>query len=238
MLLVTGVSKTYGGLRPLRVRDLTVAAGETVGLSGFDQVMAEVFVNLVTGAALPDEGEVHVFGKRTADITDSGEWLALVDRFGIISRRVVLLDQYTVAQNVAMSLTLDVEPVPADVRSRVEQLGAEAGLGPELLDREVASVDETVRHRVRLARSLALDPQLLLVEHPVAGVEPDALPMLATDLARAVQGRNLSMIVLAAEPAAARPFAARVLALDPATGVLRQPKGGLLARWLGKGDPR
>lgn len=235
MLFLSGVSKTYGGLRPLRVRELTLEAGEIVGLSGFDQAMAEVFVNLVTGATLPDEGEVHVFGRRTSDITDSGAWLELVDRFGIISRRVVLLDQYTVAQNVAMSLTLDVEPVPPDVRSRVGALAAEAGLPVAMLDREVAGVDEAVRHRVRLARALALDPQLLLVEHPMAGVDPDAQRGLASDLSRAVEARNLSMIVLAAEPAVTRPFAARVLALDGATGVLRQPKGGLLARWLGGG---
>ena len=55
VLALDAVIKAYGGLRPLRLRQLRVEAGEQVGLAGFDQVTAELFVNLVTGATLPDE---------------------------------------------------------------------------------------------------------------------------------------------------------------------------------------
>ncbi|HEY8427917.1 MAG TPA: hypothetical protein VIL20_06060, partial [Sandaracinaceae bacterium] len=79
---LSGVSKMYGGLRPLRIRQLSIAAGEQVGLAGFDAISAEVFVNLVTGSTLPETGQVRVFGRATADITHSDEWLRQVDRFG------------------------------------------------------------------------------------------------------------------------------------------------------------
>ena len=59
LLRLTDVAKTYGGLRPLRIRAFALAAGEVVGLAGFDQTTAEVFVNLVTGATLPE----HSFGR-------------------------------------------------------------------------------------------------------------------------------------------------------------------------------
>ena len=54
VLELTDVSKDYHGLRPLRISRLTVAPGEQVALLGFDQATAEIFVNLVTGATLPN----------------------------------------------------------------------------------------------------------------------------------------------------------------------------------------
>ena len=55
VLRLSGVIKDYRGLRPLRIAALSVAAGEHVALVGVDQVAAEVFINLVTGATLPAE---------------------------------------------------------------------------------------------------------------------------------------------------------------------------------------
>ena len=127
ILELSNVSKAYGGLRPLRLRALSVTPGSVVALAGFDQTTAEVFVNLVTGATLPEEGTVRVFGRATSEIADSADWLATVDRFGIVSERVVLLEQFTPLQNIAMSLTLDVEPLPADVRQRAESWRARPG---------------------------------------------------------------------------------------------------------------
>ena len=105
-LVLTDVEKQYGGLRPLRVRDLRVPAGRITMLLGFDRPAAEVFVNLITGASLPDKGEVASLGRPTSAIADSDEWLAFVERFGIVSDRIVLLEAMTVAQNLAISFDL------------------------------------------------------------------------------------------------------------------------------------
>ena len=66
----TGVIKDYRGLRPLRLLDLQVPAGDRVVIGGIDVIGAEVVTNLINGATLPDEGEVRVFGQATHDITD------------------------------------------------------------------------------------------------------------------------------------------------------------------------
>ena len=105
-----------------------MAAGDATAIVGVDQPMAETFVNLATGATLPDRGEVKVFGRPTSSINDSAEWLAIVDRFGIVSERAVLLDALSVIQNLAMPFTLEIEPPPDDVRIRAEQLAREVGL--------------------------------------------------------------------------------------------------------------
>ena len=117
VLEFAGVSKNYGGLRPLRIAELRVPAGDRVAILGFDQPTAEVFVNLATGATLPEAGDVSIFGLPTRKIEDSADWLATVDRFGIVSERAVLLDALTVIQNLAMPFTLEIEPPPDAVRS-------------------------------------------------------------------------------------------------------------------------
>jgi len=128
VLQLTGIHKRYQGLRPLRLQELTIAAGERVAVSGFDAGAAEVLVNLVTGASLPDQGEVRVLGHLTADIAGGDEWLASLDRFGIVSPRGVLLEGATVEQNLAMPMTLQIDPVPPDVAARVAALARECGI--------------------------------------------------------------------------------------------------------------
>lgn len=229
------VSKAYGGIRPLRVRSLAVAPGAIVALAGFDQATAEVFVNLVTGATLPEEGVVSVFGRPTADIADSADWLATVDRFGIISERVVLLEQFTPLQNIAMSLTLDVEPLPAQIRETAAALARDAGLDRDGFDRPIAELGVALRHRVRLARALAVSPAVLLVEHPMAGLEAHEVAPLARDITRAAESRGLAVIVLVADAATATPFAPRVLTLHGGTGELTESRTGLLGKLFGRG---
>ena len=132
--------------------------------------MAETFVNLVTGATLPDRGDVRVFGRPTTAIDDSADWLAVVDRFGIVSERAVLLDALSVIQNLAIPFTLDIDPPPEDVRERASLLAREAGLREADWLRPWQSSMPAAAIRIRLARALALDPDVLLLEHANAGL--------------------------------------------------------------------
>ena len=100
------VSKDYRGLRPLRIEQLEIRQGETLALLGFDRAGAEVLVDLITAASLPDSGDVDIFGAPTRAIADPDTWLRELDRFGILSERAVLLDQLTVEQNLALPYTL------------------------------------------------------------------------------------------------------------------------------------
>jgi ABC-type transporter Mla maintaining outer membrane lipid asymmetry ATPase subunit MlaF len=231
VLELTDVSKDYHGLRPLRIASLRVSAGEQVALLGFDQSTAEVFVNLVTGASLPDRGSIRLFGRATTEIADSTDWLALVDRFGIVSRRAVLLDGLTVVQNLAMPYTLEVEPPSADVRARAMALAGETGLAASTLDRPIAELDAAGVFRVRLARAVALDPAVLLFEHPTAEMAGADIPSLAEQCRAVASARGIATVVLTADREFARASASRVLALQPANG--RLASSGWLSRLRG-----
>jgi len=215
---LTALSKDYHGLRPLRIEKLNLAAGELVAILGLDQPMAETFVNLVTGATLPDRGEVRVSGRPTTAIDDSADWLAVVDRFGIVSERAVLLDALSVIQNLAIPFTLDIDPPPDDIRERASLLAREVGLREADWLRSVSELDAAGRIRIRLARALALDPDVLLLEHANAGLPADAALAVGADIRRIASRRGCALVALTAAPQFAAAVAHRVLTLDPASG--------------------
>jgi ABC-type transporter Mla maintaining outer membrane lipid asymmetry ATPase subunit MlaF len=223
ILELSDVSKDYRSLRPLRIASLKVGAGERVAILGLDQVGAEVFVNLVTGATLPDRGEVRLFGRSTSAITGSDDWLSVVDRFGIVSPRAVLLDALTVIQNLAMPFTLEVDPVPAVVRQRAAALAEEVGLPGAAHDRPVGELDAGGRVRVRLGRALALDPAIVVFEHPTAELSRTDVAAVASRCRDVAVARNTTTISLTADRGFGETVASRVLALQPATGRLSGP---------------
>jgi len=226
---ITAVTKSYAALRPLRIASLAVAAGERVALSGIDSGGAELVVNLVTGASLPDEGEVRIFGRRTADIPDGDEWLASLDRFGIISERGVLLEGSTVIQNLALPLTLEIDPVPEDARQQVMALGIECDIPYDWLAQPVATVPPAVRARVHLARALALGPDVLLLEHPTAAIPEGERAAFGAVVARVCDARSLAALAMTFDAAFAAAAAHRTLTLQPATGELVPAR----RRWWG-----
>jgi ABC-type transporter Mla maintaining outer membrane lipid asymmetry ATPase subunit MlaF len=224
------VTKDYRALRPLRIRELEVREGQSLALIGFDLPMAEVFVNLVTGANLPDTGEVRVFGRPTASITSADEWVLALDRFGLISERSVLVDQFTAEQNLAMPLSLDITDISAALRTQVRELAEEIAISPQELHTPTGSLSPAARLRLRLGRALALAPRVLLAEHPNAVLPPDEAPAFAADFARVVNTRRLAAIVLTADRTFASAVADEVLTLEPATGALKAATGW--RRWF------
>lgn len=215
------VVKHYHGLRPLRVRHFDLVPGQTVALVGLDAVMAEVLVNLLTAASLPDEGEVRVFGEFTAAVTDRERWMRLLDRFGLISERSVLLDQLTAGQNLAIPLSLEVHTMSDGLRTDVDRLSEEVRLRRDELGRPLGELSSAARLRIRLGRALALAPEVLLAEHPTATLTTAEAKDFAADLARISRARRLGTLVMTADRTFAHAVAEQVLELAPASGDLR-----------------
>jgi ABC-type transporter Mla maintaining outer membrane lipid asymmetry ATPase subunit MlaF len=228
ILSLSNIVKDYRGLRPLRIERLEVGPGDQIAISGIDQPAAEVLVNLVTGAILPERGSIHVFGRATSAIADSAEWLSIADRFGIVSERAVLLEGLTALQNLAMPFSLQVEPPSEAVRSRAEALGVEVGLSVAELAVLVGALGGSARLRVRLGRAIALDPAVLLFEHPTAGLDQADVPGFARAVSAIAGGRGMTALVLTADEALLESSSFRVLELHPATGRLRERR----RRWF------
>src|SRR6185436_978233 len=137
---IRDVQKDYRALRPLRVRELDILEGESIAVLGFDRAAAEVFVNLVTAATVPDTGRIEIFGRPTVDIQEADTWLSSLDGFGIVSERQLLLDNMTVEENLTMPLTMALHDVDSAVRTKVAAVANEVGLSSEELRQPVAAL--------------------------------------------------------------------------------------------------
>lgn len=203
-----GVEKALGESFPLRINEFSIREHQRVVFAGLPGVMGEALMNMIIGATLPDQGDVIVFGKNTRAIKTDTEWLTSLDRFGLVSHRAVLLDQSTIAQNLALPLTLAIDPMSAEVRATVESLAREVDLPLESLDRppgqsSQSPAAEAERTRLHLARALAHQPQVLLLEHPTTSHAPWG-QNFAVSVRAIADARKLSMIVVSEDDRFAR----------------------------------
>jgi len=227
-----GVTKDYRGLRPLRVASLLVREGERVAIAGFDRVTAEIFVNLINGSILPDTGDVRIFGESTRAIENSEEWLASLDRFGIVTERAVLLEGMSIAQNLALPFSLEIDPMPDDVRARVREIAGQAAIDEALLDRPAVQAELVTRLRIHLGRALAVGPRVLLMEHPTASLPREQVPAFARLVRAAAETHGIAVIALTEDAEFADIVADTALKLQAGTGAVTAARGW--RRWLGR----
>jgi simple sugar transport system ATP-binding protein len=214
----TNVTKTYQALRPLRIAKLTIARGDAMAIGGLDAGAAELFVNLITGAALPDAGDVRVAGRSTRDIATDTEWLASLDRFGIVTERAVLLEGLSLAANLALPFTLSIDPLDEAVKPRVAALASEVRLDAARLAAPAGELSAEERVRAHLARALGPGPELLLLEHPTARLDANAANAVGETLRQVAASRRLGWVALSEDDRFARAAGGRRLRLEAATG--------------------
>lgn len=221
LLDVQGLVKDYQALRPLRIRSLTLAPGDVLAVKGLDAIAAETFVHLVTGAALPDRGEIALFGQNTRSIADGEAWLRSLDRVGMVTSRGILIEIFSVLQNIAMSFTLEVDPIDPDVLPQAMALATEVGLDAADFDVPAGRVRPDAHMRIHLARALALGPHFLIAEHPSANLPRETVNAFGADLARLARSRGLALLALTADDELAKAIGGQRLELVAATGELK-----------------
>lgn len=231
LIHISALVKSYPAPRPLRIGNLSVAATDRLVLGGLDEGAAEMFVHLVTGAALPDEGIVSIGGRDTREISTDTEWLTSLDQFGIVTRRAVLLETLSVAANLALPLTLAIDPMAPDVRARAERDAADVKLATARLDGPVNALSELERLQLHLARAAANGPRLILLEHPTAALDQKADSRSFAGALRAFSNaRAFGWIAISNDEEFAKATAGRRMRLDTATGKIKS--GGWLNRLL------
>src|SRR5215218_7491395 len=96
------VVKDHGGSVPLRIQALDIRPSDRIMLAGLDAAAAETMMHLISGAAVPDEGQVFIAEQDTRAIRTDIQWLLSLDRFGLVTGRAVLLDSLSTAANLAL----------------------------------------------------------------------------------------------------------------------------------------
>jgi predicted ABC-type transport system involved in lysophospholipase L1 biosynthesis ATPase subunit len=231
LLEISGLTKNYQSLRPLRISRLSVHERDVLSLGGIDAAAAETLVHLITGAILPDAGDVTLFGQNTRAITDSVAWLKSLDGIGMITARGILVEMFSVLQNIAMSYTLEVDPIDPAVVPQVAALARDVGIDAALFDVPAGKTAPEIQVRVHLARALALGPKLLIAEHPTAALPRETVAAFGADLSRVARERQLALVAITADEVLAKAIGGQRLELVAASGELKAP--GLLKKLFG-----
>jgi branched-chain amino acid transport system ATP-binding protein len=189
MLEVRGLSKRFGGLRAVSDVDLDVAEGSITALIGPNGAGKTTSFAMIAGFIRPDLGRVRFQG---ADITrqrpDQIAAAGMVRTFQITQPFAGL----TVAENIRVGAFLRTAN-PGEATARARALGEELGLGA-LLDRPAAALTVAGRKRLEVARALATQPRLLLLDEVMAGLNPSEINDIVA-LIRQVQGRGVTILL-------------------------------------------
>jgi putative ABC transport system ATP-binding protein len=214
LLAVSGLSKSYGGARRRIVLcgvDLELARGEYVAIMGESGVGKSTLLNLIAGLEVPDSGSIVLDGEKITALDETARTLVRRARIGFVFQAFHLLPHLTVAQNVALPLSLNGVP-PAQTAARVHDVLSVTGMAPAAAayPRELSGGE---MQRAAIARAVIHRPQLLLADEPTGNLDADSAKQILEILREQVKcGRGGGILVT--HSAAAAATADRVLVLN------------------------
>ena len=196
-----GVSEVLGGI------DLEVEEGEFIAILGFSGAGKTTLINAIAGLIEPDAGEILLRGKPIAGPSK--------DR-GLVFQSYSLFPWLSVEQNVALAVdAVHKDKSPAERTALVRQKVALVGLA-HAMDRKPAQLSGGMRQRVAVARALAMEPEILLMDEPLSALDALTRAKLQDEIERIRKEEKRTILLVTNDVDEALLLADRIAVLTPA----------------------
>jgi len=227
LLDTRGVCKSFGGVQAVAGVDMQVSEGEIVSVIGPNGAGKTSFFNLVTGLYYPDSGEIlfegqSIVGLQSSDITEAG--IARTFQNVRLFLNMTVIENVMVAQHCrtragafrAILRTPFLRREEAQIKARAEDILAFFGsrLVGYRIDQPAFSLSYANRRRLEIARAMATEPRLLLLDEPVAGMNPRETVELTALIRKLRDEWGLTVVVIEHDMRVVRDVSDRVIVLD------------------------
>lgn len=206
VVLVRGLTKSYGSLKAVDGLDLEVRRGEALGLLGPNGAGKTTVLRILSTLVARDGGEVRVLGFDPA--VDGRE---LRSRIGVVPQEIALYDALSARENLEFFARAHGVPA-AGVRARVAWALAGAGL-EERADSRVGTFSGGMKRRLNIVASLLHEPELLFLDEPTAGVDPQSRNHVF-EFVEELRSRGLTLIYTTHQMGEVERLCDRIVVLD------------------------